>query len=303
MLMWNGAGLSATQGHGDGSHCPAAQPIHANPLQHLQHPFTVTPVEPQRTRFEITWQECPANMVTPSTSKCRLSDETLSPIHLQRMVDHSMPMRLSAAHFPQLEDIAGSPVSSTVKPRFDCETGKFVEEDDLHELQQLSPISSYHSFGPLPTPDFDSTGHVIRLAQPGDAVPSLLSAQPACATPAFSTVAQRSLEDDAFQSPQAGMHPGAASALPPRAEKPDDGNERQVNSAHPALSQNLHDAWQMQAPPTCEFVPGSAPPDLYRSPAAQREPDAPATLDGIDAAAVGGDFPAVQLVACQDAMQ
>lgn len=288
----------------DDSHCPPPPLIHDNPLQHLQHPFTVRPVEPQRTHFEITWQECPANLVTPSSSKYRLSGETLSPIHLQRMVDHSMPMRLSAAHFPQLEDIAGSPVSSTAQPRFDCATGKFVDEEDLHELHQLSPISSYHSFGPLPTPEFDSTGHVMRLAPPGETQLPLLSAQRACVTPPFSTVAQRSEDDDALQSPQGVAHSSAAVALPLRGENLEEFDENQANCAPPTLSGTLLDAWQtqMQTPPNCQSAPGSAPAVLSRTTAGQRELEAHDALDSNDATAVADDFSAVQLVASQDAM-
>lgn len=306
MLTWNRGGISETLDQDDDIHCPPPQLIHADPLQHSQHPFTVPTWEPQRTHFEITWQDPSADLVTPAPSEYRHSDETLSPIHLQRMVDNSMPMRLSPAHFPQLEDIAGSPVSSTVKPRFDCETGKFFQGDDLHEFQQLSPISSYHSFGPLPTPDFDSTGHVMWLGQPGDTAP-LLPVQRAGVLPPSSTAAQRSSADHALQSPQTEAHPGSAPALPQHGENLEDFNEHQVNSAYPALSQTLHAAWQtlmqMQRPSTFQSVPGSAPVALYRSTAEQREFEARAALASNDAATATQDFPVVELVASQDAMQ
>lgn len=302
VLMWNRGRISETLVHDDDIHCPPLQLIRAHPLQDSQPTLTVTPWEPQRTHYEITWQQSPADMVTPAPSQYRPSDELLSPTHLQRTLDHSVPMRLSPAHFPQFKDVAGSPVSSTVKPRFDGVTGKFFHGDELHESQQLSLISSYHSFGPLPTPDFDSTGHVIGLAQRGDTTLPLLCAQRASVHPTLSTVAQRSWEDDAPQPPQVVAHPGAAVALPQRGENLADFNEHQVDFAYPALSQTLHDAWrtQMQTPPTFQPVPGSAPPALYRSTAEQRELEAQAALD--DNAAAAGDFPVVELVASQDDM-
>lgn len=291
MLMWSRGRISETLVQDDDIHCPPLQLIHAHPLQDSQQTLTFTPWEPQRTHYEITWQQSPTDMMPSVPLEYRQSDELLSPIHLQRTLDHSVPMRLSPAHFPQFKDVAGSPVSSTVKPRFDGVTGKFFHGDDLHESQQLSLISSHHSFGPLPTPDFDSTGHVIGLAQRASVHPTL------------STVAQRSWEDHAPQSPQVVAHPGAAAALPQHGENLEDFNEHQVDLAHPALSRTLQDAWrtQMQTPPTLQPVPGSAPPALYRSTAEQRELEAQAALD--DSAAVAGDFPVVELVASQDDMQ
>lgn len=305
MLMGSQHRISETLVQGDDIPGPPLQLIRAHPLQRPQPPLTDTPWEPQRTHYEITWQQPTADMATPAPSEDRLSDEMLSPVHLQRTVHNSLAMRLSPAHFPQFKDIAGSPVASTFKPRFEGVSGKFFHGDELHESQQLSLISSYHSFGPLPTPDFDSTGHVIRLAQPGGTALPLFSAQRACVTPALSTVAQRSWEDDAPLSPQVVAHSGAPLALPQRGEKLEDFNEHQVHFAHPAPSRTLHDAWQalMQTPPPVQPVPGSAPPALYRSMAKQGEFETLAALDSDDAAADAGDFPVVELVASQDAMQ
>jgi hypothetical protein len=280
--------------------CPPLQLIRAHPAQHSLHPLSVTPWEPQRTHYEVTWQESPLVMVTPPPSEDRLSDTLLSPIPLQRMVDNGMPMRLSPANFPQPEDIAGSPVSSLVKPR--CVTGRFFPPDQLHESQPSSPISSDPCFGPLPTPDFDSTGYVMRLAQPGDTALPLLGAQRACVAPALSTVAQRSWDGNAPPSPQA--HPGVAVALPQRGEDLEDFDEHPVNFLHPALSRTLHDAWhtQMQTPSAFPPLPGSAPAALYRSTAEQHALEAQAALDSHHAAAIAGNFPVVQLVASQDTM-
>lgn len=295
--MGNQHRISETLVPGDDIQPPPLQLIRAHPLQHPQPALTTTPWEPRRTHYEITWHQPRADTVTPAPAEYLLGDERLSPVPLQRTVDNSPAMRLPPAHCPQFKEIAGSPVASSVKPGLEDVAGKFFHADELHASQQSSLISSYHSFGPLPTPEFDSTGHVMRLAQPGDTARPWLCAQRASVHPTLSTVAQRSWEDDA--PPQVVSQPGAALALPQR------GENLEVDFAPPAPSRTLHDAWQalMQTPPTVQPVPGSAPPALYRSTVEQGEFETQAALDSPDAPAVAGDFPVIELVASQDAMQ
>lgn len=306
--------------------------------QNAEYPFTFTPVQPQRAIHKIT-----LTTGTAPPSEARDSDQTFSDTHLQRSAEHGVPMRLSSSHFPDLKGVAGTPltgsISSPFKPRLDPETGKLCRAENLDELQQLSPFSSHYSFGPLPTPVFDSTGRIMRIPELHPLAPDAnCSGRSMQAfyleteddylpwTDIHSSYGLVCSEDSTGTLSMSGV-PSLSTGIAPSMQmhtldyldavaRPDDTvNTPEDSCAHrwdfatprprPMQYDMLEKALQghEQPKPVAACVLNSAPPVLYRSLDEKSEIEARAAWTDFDAPLETGGYDAVQLVASQDVLQ
>lgn len=263
--------------HGDG---PGIQPIELIPASHEPQPLpvsTLTPWEPQPTRYEITWHDFGMDAVSVHPSVQRANHEIFSPVRLHRSVDHGAPAAFAPDVSLALRDIAGSPLSHGVSTASDaaCDARQFLSDVPLSPAPAPSLLSSDRPRLHLPTPEFDSTHQVTRVPAPRlDMLQMTRSAA----------------SQEAWRIPLPSMAIDGGSGGASRCT--DDCGEWQMDAAA------ADGGWV--TPERSPRAPNSAPAVLYGSTTAPREHQA--ALADIDGPAATGDNDAVQVVGSLDAL-